>query len=296
MRSGAAVAIALLLACAGPFPVEPAPIPPAEAPAPAPPAGERPQESLERVRVGRRAAWVHVPARTGRDPLPLVVVVATRDGQRSSQWFSRWFDQGVLFAFADARRGARSDDLPETWDGAVDGPFVRDLVAELRRTELVGPAYLVAYGPGGHLGWDLACDTAGGFDGYAVVSQNLPRSVGRACATRAGPAPLLVVAGTDDRWSPWAGDPDTFGVEPTLELLAGRHGCSGERLVEVADRVGDGMHVVRHVFTCTRANLELVEVDGGGRAWPGSDHPLATRDIDGADVVLQFFGLARGPP
>jgi poly(3-hydroxybutyrate) depolymerase len=224
----------------------------------------------------------------GDGPVPLVVTLGSGDGQRASRWYGGWYDRGVALAFPDARDvGRPDDDDGARWDAVRDPGFVQSLVATVRRDHRIDDVYIVGFAAGGRLAWGLLCTGIEGIAGYAIVAEGFPREQYKGCATR---EPLLVIAGTEDRRSPWGGDERTIAVTEAIDMLARRHSCSGERLVDLPDRaVDDQTRVVRHDWTCHNP-LQLLEVKGGGRAWPGTDTRMATRDIDGADEILAFFG------
>src|SRR5262249_12909169 len=73
--------------------------------------------------------------------------------------------------------------------------------------------------------------------------------------------------------------------------------ASTEKVEELPDKVKeDGSTVKRHTWTCKGPAVSLLEVKGGGHSWPRPDArgTDVNRDIDTADEIMKFFGLAGG--
>lgn len=304
-----AFTLGLGLACANGVPDVPPP-PPTPPPRPAP-APTPVRDAVDRITVLQdgveRTAWLHVP-KGAAGPMPLVVVFhhAAGDGRRIAEWFDGWFDRGVILAFPNgAGKGGEDDPV---WDGVgrgndskADIAFVESMVDQIARAHPVAPDQVFATGfaAGGFMTWQVAC-WSDVFDGFAPVGNTLPRKLAENCPTVGLPRPLLLVAGTDDPTSLWTGRDESLAVMDSIDLWLKKNDCDpeSEAIAEIPDvDKNDGSRPRRHTWTCKGAPVSLLEIYGGGHAWPRKDAPgaRANRDIDTADEIFAFFGIRDLP-
>lgn len=310
MRGGglvlaAALILGLSLACSGgeaPRP-EPKPEPKPEIPKPPKPLKGNLQRIEVPVGAQRRTVLLHVPDKDGKGwsaQMPLVVAFHDRDSdpKKMAENFSRWFDQGVMFAFPSAKDPANPG---QGWhvrgkDAAIDVEFAESLVDQIDRKYKVadGRAFATGFGNGAALTWVLACELQDTFDGFAPVSAGLPRRLQEACPSDGDP--LLVIAGTDDQIALWTGQNDALPVPDSVDLWVTKNGCdkASARKAPPADPVADDKSsVIRHDWTCPGPAVSLLEISGGGHFWPRPDAigSGANRDIDAAEELLRFFQI-----
>lgn len=307
----APIALALL-ACG--TPASPEPKPDFKPPIPPEVLEPKPKEPLARVVVHQgeveRNAWVHVPSGGGKGK-PVVVVLAggkMGEGRRMVPLFEDWFDHGVVLVFPNAKNSG--DDEEAVWEG-VGGPgdgsmadvdFLKTLADQVVRDNEADRerVFVTGYASGGFETWQLACFASDVFKGFAVVANGLPHGL-EGCGAAGFPHPLMVVGGTDDGRAPFDGDTKMLPVMNSIETFAKKNGCDLKSAKEeLLDDVSldDGARVTRHTWTCTGAPIQVLEVAGGGHAWPrkdGKERGLdkTCRDIETADEVMAFFSITR---
>jgi polyhydroxybutyrate depolymerase len=265
--------------------------------------------------------WRSVPsAYDGTSPVPVVIDFhGYSEGADVHLMMTEMRQRGEIEGFVTVTPHGRGDVV--RWDTALDSPdmvFVGDLLDELEATLCVDRRWIFATGlsNGAMMTSAVACVYADRIAAFAPVA-GVQDPEG--CAP-SRPAPLLAIHGTDDGFVSYTGGlgedaldlpapdgtgtlRDLVGAEsrsgPTVPEIVGkwaeRNGCSGdptERPAEFADDVT----MIAH--SCPAgAEVELLRVDGGGHAWPGSEFSARiesvvgftnmTLDADG--VIWNFF-------
>lgn len=286
---------------------EPQPEPQPEPPPKPPPTTPTPiKGNLERISVPQgaeqRIAWLHVPDRTAKGwdkPMPLLVVFHDQgsNGKQMAEWFTRWFDRGVLIAFPYA--GA-PEDKDASWKGGKDIEFARAVVDQIQRRYKVaeGKVFATGFANGASMTWQVACHASDVFQGAAPVASSMPRKLSENCPTDGADHPLLVVAGTADPVSLWSGRDDLLPVTDSVGIWLTKNDCDAatEKVSPIADVASDDRSTVkRHDWTCKGAPVSLLEIVGGEHSWPrqvgrGQD---TNRDIDTTDEIMRFFGIGQ---
>jgi polyhydroxybutyrate depolymerase len=126
-----------------------------------------------------------------------------------------------------------------------------------------------------------------------------------------GAVPVMHVHGTADRLVPFAGGRGDrtvlIGVRNSVaDTIAAwirvNHADSRARSTPLPDLSDDGMHAIehRHRAGADPRNVVLIEVVGGGHAWPGPVRierkaGLATRDFDVNELLWNFFRAHSRP-
>lgn len=277
--------------------------------------------------VGR--SWlVHVPpAHDGQTPLPLVIQLHGLTVSPSAMVQTTAFGElgkteGIVVATPQGRggtthwlfeSGASEPDLsPANPDVAfIDGLLDRlaaDLCLDLARV------YATGFSQGGEFAGALACALEHRIAATASVAGLL--DFGEACAP-SRPVPHLAFHGTADpfvlfesgqypkadevvidgvRWSEWpvmSWPGMSVPVTDNVAAAAERNGCAAETRTEP---LADGVEALS--WSCPAGSeVELVVIDGGGHAWPGSAlhrgyEPIlgpVTMDIDATAMMWEFF-------
>ncbi|MCB9683563.1 MAG: hypothetical protein H6735_00820 [Alphaproteobacteria bacterium] len=327
----AATVLGFGLACAGETTGDggtPAPDPePAPAPTPAPPVPVRQQLQPVDTRIGtlERTAWLHLPDGNDGQKMPLIVMLhgEDSDARKFANVASPFMDRGVAFLFPSGKPGhpptepaegkagkrKRGDDpeprndieLGESWQDEGDRAWIEVVVDQVVRAHPIDPeqVYVAGLGEGGRLVLELACATSSSktFQGYAPVGAALSREAAKTCEAPGFPAPMLVIAGTDDEVTLWTGDKDHLSISETAELFAKKNDCDlssrKEDLLEDTDG-SDETRVKRHSWSCEGASVELLEVSGGGHTWPHPSlraAPKTSRDIDALAEITDLFAI-----
>jgi len=160
---------------------------------------------------------------------------------------------------------------------------------------------------GGFMALRMACEAAGQIAGVAAVTATMPAAIGGRCRP-VRPVPVLVINGTSDPLVPYQGGQvrGFFGrdrgaiwsTDRTVAFWAQVNGCSGTpSRTPMADRdPGDGTITIRLDHRVCGAPVTLLEVQGGGHAWPGGSQYLpvaligrAARDFSASEEIAAFF-------
>lgn len=165
-------------------------------------------------------------------------------------------------------------------DGVDDLAYVDALLDEVRAAVAVDDARVYATGlsNGGAMSHRMACDRADVFAAVAPVAGANQFAAAQGCAP-SRPVPVLHTHGTEDPCWEWGGgtgaclqdDGDTYvSVDASMDGWAERNGCAGDAVAtDLPDTVDDGTTTIRHAWPGCAADVELLEVVGGGHTWPG---------------------------
>ena len=228
--------------------------------------------------------------------------VASREGfviAYPHAWLGRWslFD-GLENAALE--NGRAVDDVG----------FIARMIAHLVDEGLADPerVYLTGFSDGAIMSYKLLCTPDAPFAAAALGGGTMFQPHRDACATTR-PAPLMVIAGTNDRILPYDGwlfpTGREISIPETMEHFRLLHGCTGQT-AELRDDMdtGDGGRVLEVVWTGCRAPnaVKLLRVEGGGHNWPSLE-PLPeawrgwsgahNRDIESAEEIWTFLRQFR---
>lgn len=231
------------------------------------------------------------------------------------------FDRQTGFSAAAARRRFIlllpdaldrnwKDGRPEVGNAVDDVAFVKAMIASLRTVGIKhDPARVFATGlsNGGHMSFRLACEMSDVFAAVSPVAANLGTTLSAQCRpTR--PISVLNIVGVADPVSPYAGGEIKGGrgwlisSDTTLAFWARADGCQSPASVSRSDRdPGDGTSIIVTRFDrCTNgARIHRISIVGAGHVWPGETPGFllsrlvgrSTRELNGTDAVLDFFGI-----
>lgn len=284
----------------------------------------RPGTAGHEVEVGGvdRGYLLHVPTRQPRGifgrrrPYPVVIVMhgsggTADDARRASRMDSIADARGWLVAYPSGVRGllglVRSDwnagnccGAPAR-DGVDDVGFLRAIVRQLVSQLPVDTArvYVAGFSDGGRMAYRAACEMASSVAAVAVVSGSLELA---GCAPRR-PVSIIAFHGTSDDEVPYADSAATspprpvpaWGASfpPSIRFWIAANGCRGVTRRPVSPHAS-----VAEFRGCTRSDLVLYSVVGGGHGWPGepaggagSTPPLS--ELNASDLMANFFAAHR---
>ncbi|MBZ0271826.1 prolyl oligopeptidase family serine peptidase [bacterium] len=262
-----------------------------------------------------RQYFVHVPKiLASRPPVVLMFHGAAANARmaKSLHGIDRVADrEGFVAVYPD---GTGKNALLHTWNAggccgyAVehhvdDVGYVRDLLADLASRVEYDPArvFVTGLSNGGMMSYRLACAAPELFAGAASVSG--PLAVAECTPDRA--TPILHIHGTDDAFARYEGGVSArapkagalSSVAETLETWRAINDCAPEPAVSPMPNADpqDGLRATRFAWTCERAPVTHIRVEGGGHTWPGGvrvpflDLGPHTNDFDASAVIGEFF-------
>ena len=277
------------------------------------------------IRVGgrTRSYRAYVPAHLPpHAPLVLVLHGSNLDGATMRQWTGYEFDEladqhgfAVLYPdgyqknWNDCRRDATFAAKTENVD---DVGFLRALVEKYQADLGLDPArvYAFGYSNGGQMALRLALEAPELVAAIATAGANMPPPANCSCPLAGLTPPVLLMAGTQDPISPYAGGQVTlfgFGsrglvlsARATAEQLARRNGLTAPPAAATLphQRASDPTAVERLTWARgVQPWIVLYTVRGGGHVVPQPRYRFArllgrtTGDLDAPVAALRFFGL-----
>ncbi len=258
-------------------------------------------------------------------PAPLVIVLHGANGtSEQARRYLAWdevaarekliivYPQGVSGSWNDGRPtdGRRFNPVSRVDDVA----FIRRIVSELDTQVRIDRrrVYVVGVSAGGHMVYRLICEAGDMIAAAAPMLATLSVIWSRSCPGQ--PLPVVMINGTQDRISPWGGQP--AGVDPDGALLSApetfaffraRNGCSsfGERALPEQATSGGSRVFIMDGTICRRA-VRLYRVAGGGHHTPtrydrrmrpviGAMLGLQNHDIEADEEVWIFFSDKTRP-
>jgi len=179
-----------------------------------------------------------VPGDLGGQPTALVLdlhgYTSTKNYQRDNSGFDEVaLREGFIVAYPNG--------LFRDWEGVIgqgtdDIGFLRDLVAHLVGEYDIDPqrVYASGFSRGGAMVYRLACEAAGLFAAFSVVSDTMQTDNAPMCHP-GRPVPILSFHGLDDQISPYGGGIHSFlditvsslSAIDSLEFWRDKNGCSG---------------------------------------------------------------------
>jgi len=191
-----------------------------------------------------------------------------------------------------------------------DVKFIFGVVDSLVRAGIVDKSrvYLSGISDGAIMSYRLLCDSDSPFAAAVAIVGSMYEKHMLNCNAKT-PAPIMVIAGTNDRILPYDGWLFPTGREAsipeTMEHWRLMHGCKGQKTELLNDRELDDNSSVRSVVwtECEEnAAVKLLRVQGGGHAVP-SYKPVSdkwreksgghNRDIESAEEVWAFANRFR---
>jgi len=252
------------------------------------------------------------------EPLPLLIALHGGGGNgpqfmRSSNFNELAEAQGFMVIYPDGV-GRQWHDGRDIVNSTVDDVgYIATLLATLQRdypidTERV---FVTGISNGGFMTMTLACERSELFAGAAVIVAGLPERIRDSCAP--SPLPVLIMNGTDDPLVPYDGGPVVVGDEErgitlstdaTVAFWREVNGCPENPDISLSvdhlPRDGTSVQISAYGACESGASVILYSVIGGGHALPGAGQYLprrtigiASREIDGAAEIMDFFaGIA----
>jgi polyhydroxybutyrate depolymerase len=210
--------------------------------------------------------------------------------------------------------GRKIDNYRAHRDNIDDVGFISAMIDALARNYAIEPQriYVTGASNGAMMSMRLACELSGKIRAVAPVIGSMPEDLMSDCSP-ARSIPILMINGTEDPLVPWEGGFVHFGrrklgrilsVPDTVEFWRSQNGCSQKPAItwEPDRDPDDGTRVRKTLYQPCKhgADVVLYEVQGGGHTWPGRYQYLpefiigrTSRDIDGTDVILDFFDQHR---
>lgn len=256
---------------------------------------------------------------------PAVIVLHGENG--SSEQIRRYFTwdevgqrEKLVLVYPQGVRGAWNDGRPV--DGRRFNPLARvddvafirtilsdlDMRGQLDRRRI----YVVGVGGGGHMVHRLLCEAGELFAAGAPLLASLSIIWARSCPSQ--PVPVVMVAGTEDRISAFAGrgsgsDPDSamISLPDTFAFYRARNGCSGTGERALPDQDGsDNSRIIVLDGTGCRFGTRFYRVDGGGHHTPtraerrmrpviGAMLGQINHDMETDEEIWAFFAEKRRP-
>lgn len=191
-------------------------------------------------------------------------------------------------------------------EGTDDTGFVEALLAKVKQDYRVDGQRVYATGlsRGGFFALRLAAELPHVFAAVASVGGPMPEPVAQH-HVKPGQVGVLLLHGTGDQVVAYGGKRTGTGylsAEETYDYWRKRNGIAAPApAARVIDGdSGDGTQVAWTEQTNGRYSVALATIREGGHTWPGADPfnvglPIGTttRDIDGNDVIWQFFRKHR---
>ena len=175
--------------------------------------------------------------------------------------------------------------------------LIRSGVADKNRV------YLSGISDGAIMAYQLLCDPDSPFAAAVPIVGTMYVKHMANCGS-SNPAPIMVIAGTNDRILPYDGWLFPTGREAsipeTMEHWRLLHGCKGQKSEPLKDReLDDKSSVLSITWTgCRKENaVKLLRVEGGGHAVPSYKHVSDkwrqkggghNRDIESAEEIWEF--------
>lgn len=186
--------------------------------------------------------------------------------------------------------------------GPPDVAFVAAVIDDVEADLCTDPdrVYLAGLSNGAMMSSTVGCELA---DRVAAIGPVAGVRFPDGCDP-ARPVPVLAVHGTDDRLVRYDGGPPDIGdfdavpvdaavaenfagqvFQPVPEAMAGWAEAGGCDAEAVEERVADDVTRLRWEGCAGGADVELLRVEGGGHAWPGSDLSAAVERIVGRTTM-----------
>ncbi len=190
-----------------------------------------------------------------------------------------------------------------------DVGFVSDLIDRLVKFRNVDPSRIYATGisNGGQFTQRLACEMSDKIAAFAAVASTFPAALKPNCNPK-NPVAMLMINSPEDPLVPWKGGEgrglggQILSVPETVEFWRKHNGCSSVAQTQALQRIApsDGTEVKMSSYSgrgsCSRAEVILYTIEGGGHTWPdGRENGPASRvgrtsrQLKGSQAIWNFF-------
>jgi polyhydroxybutyrate depolymerase len=230
------------------------------------------------------------------------------NGEQFRRWTGRSFDAladrlGVAVVYPDGWKGhwndcRRAGSYAAKSENVDDVAFIEQVVSQVTagRPTRVG---VVGYSNGGSMALRWALEGRVALDGLVLVASSVPAEANMLCRERRPVPTAMLIAGTADRISPYAGGHvrlfgsdrgDVRSAEDSARWLAGRGATEAPTSTQAARRTWTSPQGTR---------AELITLQGGGHTVPQArtQFPklLGATDasVDTAELAAQTFGWAH---
>jgi polyhydroxybutyrate depolymerase len=264
---------------------------------------------------------LHLPAHPPPGRYPLVIALHGASGSGAHLEHTIGLDaiadrEGFAVVYPDGISSRWNDGRPDLGE-TDDVGFIGALIDELATAHPIDRARVFAMGmsTGGMLAFRLGCELADKLVAIASVAGELPAPIARFCHP-ARPISVLAIHGTADPLVPFEGGDvigtrngrlgrphgEVIGALRSVALFAKHDRCAAPTVTSEPERDhGDSTTVKAIEFaSCTAgARVELLEIDGGGHAWPGGTGELEmidgvrSRQLSASERIWQFFASLR---
>ena len=216
------------------------------------------------------------------------------------------FPQGVDGNWNDGR--VTSDLRQRASSNYDDVAFTIAIIDQLKSDGLIDErrVFLTGASNGGMMSLRMGCEAAERVAGIAPVVANLPADLD--CAP-SRPMPAMFFNGTEDEFMPFGGGRvaehktrrdlgQVRSVDETIEIFRRIDGCSGVEKSETRDQFEkDETKAIVTDYSCSKARLRQVVIEGGGHTWPGARTGIiggmilgrSTPEIDATKEIWDFF-------
>lgn len=260
-----------------------------------------------------RAYGVYIPEAyaDAEESVPLVIVMhgASGNGLITEQHtgFSALADEhGFIVAYPDGVNGFWNDGRPvdpRINPDISDSIYIAGMINFLK-TKLsidLTRVYLTGYSMGGMMSIRGGCELSDQIAAFASVASTMPEYANVFCEN-SPPIPAMFLIGTDDQSIPWGGVPRQgsgyLSALNTVAYWAAHNSCNeaAQSFLPNTDTEDGTLVTVTHYTDCANdADVILYGIVFGGHTWPGHPNPLGidpglvTNDIDGTQVIWDFF-------
>lgn len=161
--------------------------------------------------------------------------------------------------------------------------------------------YEAGYSSGADLSMLLACTLPNKIAAFAPVGGNMRKHFLPGCQFKK-PVSLLMINGTSDMYDKWDGGGDRLSVKDSLKYWETRDKCSTSKQETVFPHIKgyDNSTTAKLIIknNCPdKAEVSLLEIDGGGHTWPGAPtnpkietfQGKTNYDINANDILFNFF-------
>lgn len=262
----------------------------------------------------QRTYQLYVPSGYDGTAMPLILVyhetfASGRDICRATRFGMLAEPARFIVAYPDAVSGFWNDGRAERTTFVDDVDFTRVLIDQIQSEFAIDltRVYATGYSNGGHMVSRLAYELGETFAAVAPVASLLSVDLLNLVPRPQSRIPILLIHGTADPLTPFAGGPGFLGhglilsAADTVNFWIGQTETSPiPQYDELPDNdPTDGTFARRQVHSPLNlqgAEVILILVEGGGHTWPGGQHVLPSiflgptgRDFSASDEIWNFF-------
>ena len=217
------------------------------------------------------------------------------------------YPEGIDNRWTDGRATVGVDDSPKRPD---DVGFITKLIDTLIKNYPVDASRIYATGVsnGGVMSYRLGVDLKGKIKGIAAFVANVGEDFSKQ-NTPTVPIDVMIVNGTADPIMPYEGGyvkvrgqliGPVLSTEQSAQYFAKAFSCNQKPSVSptIDTDKDDGTSYYTSTYTCPASKIKVITIVNGGHAIPGKKQYLpkmligiASKEFDGAEEVIKFFGL-----